>query len=381
MSLINTESTSEGTILIVDDDQESLCLLEEILYRAGYYVQKANSGEKAQNMIKNEQPELIILDLRMPGMDGLELCRKVKSDSAISGIPILFISGYGQMEDKVKAFEAGGVDFITKPFQPYEIIARVKAHLSLRRMHQNLEKKISELERSNRMLQDFAFTASHDLQEPLRKISTFGEMILNRNSAGLDGRTRDYLVRMQEAAKRMQALLASLLEYSRVTTKTEPFRQTNLNKSVRQALSNLSILIKEKQGEVEVGDLPSLPCDQVQIVQVFQNLICNALKFQEKGKKPCIKVYALPAEKNKKGNTCRIVVEDNGIGFDPGKTDKIFRPFYRLHGRSSSYEGVGMGLSICDKIIERHGGYIRVESVPGQGSIFEIRLPITQAKM
>lgn len=380
MNFINNESLIGGAILIVDDDQESLCLLEEILSSAGYSVQQANNGEIALNMIKNEQTELIILDIRMPGMDGLELCRQVKSDSTTSGIPILFISGYGQMEDKVKAFEVGGVDFITKPFQSYEIIARVKAHLSLRRMHQKLEKKIFELERSNRVLQDFAFIASHDLQEPLRKISTFGDMILNQNSASLDERNRDYLVRMQEAAKRMRALLDSLLEYSRVTTKTEPFRQTDLNKSVRQALSNLSILIRETQGKIEVGDLPSLPCDQVQIVQVFQNLIGNALKFQEQDKKPYIKVYALPAEKDQKGDVCRIYVEDNGIGFDNKHLNKLFMPFTRLHGRSSSYEGVGMGLSICDKIIERHGGYITANSVPGQGSIFEIRLPMTQAK-
>ena len=380
MNFGNNESETGGTILIVDDDEGCLCLLEDILSRSGYVVKKAGNGETALSMIKIEQPELIILDIRMPGMDGFELCGQVKSDSATSGIPVLFISGYGEMEDKVKAFEAGGVDFITKPFDFYEIIARVKTHLSLRRMHQKLEKKISELERSNQVLQDFAFIASHDLQEPLRKISTFGEMILDQNSTVLDEKNRDYLVRMQEAATRMQALLTSLLEYSRVTTKAEPFRQTNLNKSVRQALSNLSILIKETQGKVEVGHLPSLPCDQVQIVQVFQNLIGNALKFHREGKQPYVKVYALPTEKDQTNDTCRIFVEDNGIGFDNKQLNKLFMPFTRLHGRNSPYEGVGMGLSICDKIIERHGGYITANSVPGHSSIFEIRLPITQVK-
>jgi len=379
MNSINNESIIGGAILIVDDEQESLVLLQEILSRSGYSVQQANNGETALYMIKNEQPELIILDIRMPGMDGFELCRQVKSDSTTSGIPILFISGYGQMEDKVRAFEVGGVDFITKPFQSYEIIARVKAHLSLRRLHQKLEKKISELERSNRVLQDFAFIASHDLQEPLRKISTFGDLILNKNSASLDERNRDYLVRMQEAAKRMRALLTSLLEYSRVTTKTEPFKQTDLNQSVRQALSNLSILIRETQGKVDVGDLPSLQCDQVQIVQVFQNLIGNALKFQEKDKKPYIKVYALPAEKDQKSDICRIFVEDNGIGFDNKHLNKLFMPFNRLHSKSD-YDGVGMGLAICDKIIDRHGGSITANSSPGHGSIFAIILPITQVK-
>jgi two-component system sensor histidine kinase/response regulator len=379
MNSINNESIIGGAILIVDDEQESLVLLQEILSRSGYSVQQANNGETALYMIKNEKPELIILDIRMPGMDGFELCRQVKSDSTTSGIPILFISGYGQMEDKVRAFEVGGVDFITKPFQSYEIIARVKAHLSLRRMHQKLEKKISELERSNRVLQDFAFIASHDLQEPLRKISTFGDLILNKNSASLDERNRDYLVRMQEAAKRMRALLTSLLEYSRVTTKTEPFKQTDLNQSVRQALSNLSILIRETQGKVDVGDLPSLQCDQVQIVQVFQNLIGNALKFQEKDKNPYIKVYALPAEKDQKSDICRIFVEDNGIGFDNKHLNKLFMPFNRLHSKSD-YDGVGMGLAICDKIIERHGGSITANSIPGHGSIFAVILPITQVK-
>jgi signal transduction histidine kinase len=189
----------------------------------------------------------------------------------------------------------------------------------------------------------------------------------------LDEISRDYINRMQKAAGRMQNLLGSLLSYSRVSTKAEPLRGTHLKKSVESALSNLEIMIKEKNASVEVGDLPTVKADRVQMIQLFQNLIGNALKFHGENNSPYIKIYARKvADANEVYEIC---VQDDGIGFDERYVDKIFLPFQRLHGRSSEYEGVGMGLAICRKIVERHGGKITARSEPGKGSTFIVTLP------
>jgi light-regulated signal transduction histidine kinase (bacteriophytochrome) len=228
------------------------------------------------------------------------------------------------------------------------------------------------LESFNKELQDFTFIASHDLQEPLRKVRSFGDMLVAKRGVSLDKDSRDYIRRMQAAAARMQALLNSLLAYSRVTTKAEPRKKTNLKKSVEEALSNLERMIQEKNAGVEIGDLPTIKADRVQMVQLFQNLIQNALKFNRDSQPPRVKVYARLEEEK---GSYEICVEDNGVGFEEKYLDKIFLPFQRLYGRSSGYEGQGMGLAICRKIVERHDGEITARSQVGKGSRFIVTLP------
>jgi light-regulated signal transduction histidine kinase (bacteriophytochrome) len=231
--------------------------------------------------------------------------------------------------------------------------------------------RTAELELRNQELQDFAFVASHDLQEPLRKIQTFGDMLVRKFKSSLGTEGRDYLQRMERAAARMQKLLESLLSYSRVTTKAEPLVQTDLKKSVASALSNLEIMIRERNARVKVGDLPIVEADRPQMVQLFQNLIANALKFQRDSAIPQVSIYSRESGNRRAHEIC---VEDNGIGFGEKYRDKIFMPFQRLHGRSG-YEGVGMGLAICKKIVERHGGEITARSELGKGSTFIVILP------
>jgi PAS domain S-box-containing protein len=255
-----------------------------------------------------------------------------------------------------------------------ELELRVKERtVELKNANINLKRANRRLETLNKELQDFAFVASHDLQEPLRKIRSFGDMLAARPAISLDKASTDYVKRMQSAASRMQTLLNSLLSYSRVTTKAEPRTNTDLKNSVDAALSNLEIMIKEKNACIEAGDLPTVKADPVQMIQLFQNLIANALKYHRDGEAPHVKIYSREAGDEKE--VYEIFVEDNGIGFEEKYLDRIFLPFQRLHGRSSGYEGVGMGLAICKKIVERHGGEITARSAPGKGSTFIVTLP------
>jgi signal transduction histidine kinase len=229
-----------------------------------------------------------------------------------------------------------------------------------------------KLEFLNRELQEFAFVASHDLQEPLRKIQAFGNLLGGSCSDRLTEQGRDYLSRIVKSASRMAALLDALLGYSRVATRPEPFTRTNLSEMAQDAVSDLELAVADAKGIVEIGALPTVDADPSQMRQLFQNLIANALKYRREGEQPRIKVSGEMANK-----TCILYVADNGIGFDEKYLHSIFRPFQRLHGRSS-YEGTGMGLAICRKIAERHGGSITAKSTPGQGSVFIVTLPCMQ---
>jgi signal transduction histidine kinase/DNA-binding LacI/PurR family transcriptional regulator len=233
----------------------------------------------------------------------------------------------------------------------------------------SLERFNHRLEQSNRALQEFAYVASHDLQEPLRKITAFGERLGDRSRSALDEQGKDYLQRMQNAAVRMQKLIDSLLSYSRVETTAKPFVSVDVNQVVKGVLSDLEVSIEKSRAQVTVGDLPAMNADPTQLRQLFQNLIGNALKFQRPGAQPVVRVSAAPAAP---GAGPVFVVEDNGIGIEPRFHEKIFGVFQRLHSRDE-YEGSGIGLAVCKKIVERHGGVISVESAAGAGTKFIIR--------
>jgi PAS domain S-box-containing protein len=238
-----------------------------------------------------------------------------------------------------------------------------------KRVEEELKAYMKKLQESNRALQEFASIASHDMQEPLRKILTFGRMLHQQYGEALGDKGGDYLKRMQSSAERMQTLLEALLDYARVTTRINPFIPVDLTELIREVLEDLDVRVSQSGGTVEVGSLPEVQGDRSQMRQLFQNLIGNALKYRGRNK-PVVRVYG----ENGSGVTpARIYVEDNGIGFEEKYLDRIFQPFQRLHGRSE-YEGTGMGLAICRKIVERHGGSITARSRPGEGSTFIVEL-------
>ena len=238
----------------------------------------------------------------------------------------------------------------------------------------NLKVYAAKLEQSNRDLQEFAYIASHDLQEPLRKVLAFGDRLARKYTDVLDETGQDYLKRMRDASQRMQTLINDLLSFSRVSTRAQPFTEIDLNSLVLDVISDLENQIDRTQGKVESGELPTIQADPTQMHQLLQNLITNALKFHSDNVPPHIHVSAQIL-----GSKCQICVTDNGIGFEMQYLDRIFKPFQRLHGRQE-YEGSGMGLAICRRIVERHSGEITAISSPGEGSTFIVSLPIYQSK-
>jgi two-component system sensor kinase FixL len=246
------------------------------------------------------------------------------------------------------------------------------------------ERHRQELERSNQELEQFAYVASHDLQEPLRKIRTFADRLESKSGDNLDESALGYLQSMRNAADRMQTLIQGLLTLSRVTTKGQKFVDVDLKQVAEEVVADLEVRIEEVQGKVEVGKLPQIQADSLQIRQLFQNLIGNALKFRREDEAPVVKIHGriLPEKsqlgRGPKEKQCRITVEDNGIGFDEKYVEKIFDVFQRLHPRDR-YTGTGVGLAICKKIAERHGGTISATSSPGKGSKFTVIVPSVHA--
>ncbi|MGB7377819.1 MAG: PAS domain-containing protein [Rivularia sp. (in: cyanobacteria)] len=231
-----------------------------------------------------------------------------------------------------------------------------------------------ELTRSNEELQQFAFIASHDLQEPLRKITAFGDRLKVTCQDALTDKGHDYLQRMQNAAERMQVLIEDLLTLSRITTRAQPFVEVNIARVTQEVLSDLEIRIAQTQARIEIGELPTIKADPLQMRQLLQNLISNALKFHPEKEPPIVKIYSQKfTNQQLKSEYCEIIVEDNGIGFEEKYLDRIFNVFQRLHGRTE-YEGTGMGLAICRKIVERHQGSITAKSEPGKGASFIVTI-------
>jgi len=234
-----------------------------------------------------------------------------------------------------------------------------------------------QVQRSNRELEQFASIASHDLQEPLRKIQAFGDRLQSKCGQVLGEQGRDYLKRMQSAAARMQAFINNLLTFSRLTAGSRTFVRVDLTQVVHEVLADLEDRVHQTEGRVDVGQLPTVEADPMQMRQLLQNLISNSLKFHRPQQPPLIQVQGTILENGHNKSVCQITVQDNGIGFEEAYLDRIFEAFQRLHG-PSEFEGTGMGLTICRRIVERHGGSITARSAPGQGAIFVVSLPAKQ---
>jgi signal transduction histidine kinase len=268
---------------------------------------------------------------------------------------------------------------LNEPMPDGGTIATYQDVTDLERATEKMVDYTRKLERSNRELVDFAYVASHDLQEPLRKIEAFGDRLLKKYRTVLPEDGQMFVDRMQSAAERMRQLINDLLSYSRVTTAAAPFAKVKLADVLAGVVSDLQIRIEETNARIEVGELPAIECDALQMRQLFQNLIGNALKFRRAGVDPVVAITAADGgAPDVAGPAITIAIADNGIGFEQQFKEQIFVIFQRLHSRSE-YEGTGIGLATCRKIVERHQGSIDAIGRPGEGSTFTIALPLTQS--
>jgi light-regulated signal transduction histidine kinase (bacteriophytochrome) len=255
----------------------------------------------------------------------------------------------------------------------HDITERKLAEVEIHQSQQELQMYAERLKRSNQALEDFAFAASHDLKEPLRKVQSFGEILKTSYAHLLDEKGRDYINRMQAATNRMQNMIDGLLEYSRIGMDTQPMTPVDLQEVASEVVSDLETKIEETGGQVVFDSLPTLEADPLQMRMLLQNLLANGLKFHRPDVPPLVKVSAVSYA----SGWVELVFEDNGVGFKMERVEELFQPFRRLHGRSE-FEGSGVGLAICQKIAERHGGAITARSAPGEGSTFIVKLPIRQ---
>lgn len=380
-SVASDTPAAARSILIVDDVSTNLQVLTSHLESGGYVTLVARGGQEAIERAEFARPDLILLDVVMPGMDGFETCRRLKQSATTRDIPVIFMTALTAIDDKVNGFRAGAVDYVTKPLNAEEVLARVDTHLTLFALRQQLaaqngqlrqeirtrEHAQAALQRSNAELEQLAYVASHDMQEPLRMIASYLQLVADRYGDRLDADGHEFIGYAVDGAKRMQALISDMLAFSRVTTKARPFDSVDCAKVVATAKLHLQIAIKESGAVITESRLPTVLGDATQLVQLLQNLIGNAIKFRGEA---ALRVH-VSAEAT--DDAWILSVSDNGMGIAPEYFERIFVLFQRLHGRRD-YPGTGIGLALCKRIVERHGGRIWVESHPGQGSVFKFNL-------
>lgn len=405
-------------ILLVDDREDNLMSMEAILAPDGYSFVKASSGSQALKILLNEIDfALILMDVKMPNLNGFETAALIYEREKLKHIPIIFITANNYGEENVyKGYRMGAVDYIYKPINSELLRAKVSVLVDLYRknhrlieqekrliiINRNLEMEITErkaseervkelnrqllenislLESANRDLDRFAFMASHDLQEPLRKIRTFSDLLFVKYQQVLDTPAINYINRIQNAAVRMQTLISDILAFSRINNEKDTFVNYNLNIILQEAIDELDSTIQEKKAQLQIQELPAIDVNPGLIRPLFENLLSNALKYSQKDEPPVInirsEVITATTSNKEPVQYCRIYVQDNGIGFDQVYAEQIFDMFRRLHVHSE-FEGTGIGLTLCKKIVEKHNGFISVQSKVGKGSTFIISLPVHQ---
>jgi len=415
-------------ILLVDDREDNLFSMETILETEGYLFEKATSGRQALKILLKEFDfALILMDVNMPNLNGFETASLIYEREKLRHIPIIFITAntYGE-ENVFKGYRMGAVDYIYKPVNPDLLRAKVTVFVDLyKQKHQlimqeqklveinrNLQFEINErkaseekiielntellnnvdrLEKANKELDRFAFMASHDLQEPLRKILMFTSRIYAKNANVLEAEVIMDLKRIQKATSRMQDLIQDILMFSKVSVQNDSFVKSDMRVLIEEVLDDLNESVVAKKASIELGQIPALQVNPVLMRPLFFNLISNALKYSKENVPPVIKIYPDPGNNVNGSNLgndrtygvsskeyCRIYVKDNGIGFDQRYSEQIFEMFKRLHSQDE-YEGTGIGLALCKQIVEKHNGFINVLSKINEGSTFIVSLPIAHS--
>jgi two-component system, sensor histidine kinase and response regulator len=368
---MSTEKKTKGTLLIVDDTPANVSVLFDFLNENGFKVLVAQDGKRAIQKALYAMPDLILLDIMMPGMDGFETCQRLKSDEKTQDIPIIFMTALADTVDKVKGFQLGAADYITKPIQHEEVLARVKSQLHFTHLKNQLEARSLELEKRNMELDAFAHTVAHDLKNPLNAIINYTEMLIEEclPDTSPDQEMRDTLHKVEQSGRKMVSIIDALLLLAGVSKQTNLATQPlDMADIIEQVIQRLSYMINEYQVNIKLPEnWPIATGYAPWVEEVWTNYISNAIKYG--GKPPLVELGANTEEKDK----IRFWIRDNGPGLTEEAKKQLFTPFTRLH--TGSVEGHGLGLSIVQQVVERLGGQVGVETTEGQGCRFYFTLP------
>jgi signal transduction histidine kinase len=366
-------------ILVVDDNAENLRLLSQMLSERGYRVRVANSGRRALQSVQSNAPDLILLDIMMPDMNGYRVCEELKADEAFQDIPVIFVSALGEALDKVRAFSSGGVDYVTKPFQIKEVLARVRTHLFLHSLQKDLERQVAELNA-------FAHTVAHDIKSPLSVLVGYGDILADDSFDLQHQELKDIAEAIVKSGRRVSNIVDELLLLSSVHQMQEVKRTAlDMTAIVRRVQERLEPLIQESQSEITVP--PTWPMALGYgpwIEEVWVNYLSNAIKYGgcpdedipprvELGFDDLASDGMSEMENPFTGASVRFWVRDNGPGIAPEQQGQLFTEFTRLHQVRA--QGHGLGLSIVQRVVEKLGGQVGVESDLGEGSLFYFILP------
>jgi two-component system sensor histidine kinase/response regulator len=384
--------TRHPALLLVDDRPENLLALEAVLEPLGHPMVRAESGEEALRRLLAEDFAVIVLDVQMPGMDGFETAEQIKQRERTRDIPIIFLTAMSRdAEHRMQGFEVGAVDYIFKPVEPDLLRAKVSVFVELfqknrlldeqraalaaelrerQRAEQRLALKSQELERSNADLEQFAYIASHDLQEPLRVMAGYLELLDERSGPELDDTGRQWIAKATRMAERMSALLSDLLAFARAGAGSREAVPVDLDEAVGIAIDNLGTVIRETGAEINAdNDLGTVQAAPSEMVQILQNLIANAVKYRGTAD-PVVRVTV---ERN--DGMVQVAVRDNGRGVPDEHLERVFGMFERVEG--GPYPGTGLGLAVCRRLVERGGGRVWME--PNKGSGVTVRFTVPAA--
>jgi len=364
----------QPTIMVVDDAPDNLTVLEKMLREQGYRVVAFPRGDLALKAAARKPPDLILLDIMMPGMDGLAVCERLKADATLKEIPVLFISGLSETRDKIAAFSAGGVDYVTKPFQPEEVRVRVETHLTLRRQRQELQNAYERLRELESQRDNLVHMIVHDMRSPLTVIA--GNLELAQMSA-LPDDAADCLAEAFRAIRALVEMVSSILDVSKMEAgqMTLKLSAVDMGDLLSKALQSVDPIKGQRTLALKAPEkMAPFPCDAHLIERVVQNLIHNALKFTDE-KEGAVTVSVASA-----GDMARVTVSDNGPGISAEYREKIFDKFWQAAaGKQGQKPSTGLGLAFCKLAVEAHGGKIGVESRKGKGSDFWFTLPAPKA--
>ena len=359
-----------GKILIVDDRPENLFATEALLKPLGADIVTAESGEAALEAVLATQFALVLLDVQMPGMDGFETARLMKTRPSMQGVPIIFVTAISKEDHFAsEAAEIGAVDYVFKPINSDILKSKVKVYLDLYRQREQILQLNATLRQSNEELERFAYVCSHDMQEPVRMMNTYAGFLAEDAMEALDASSRDYVRYIRDNAVRMQKMIRDILSFSRVGREEIRFETVDCQVILDEVLEEFQDVANKTGATITHTGMPTLQTSPTLIRVLLQNLIGNALKFQDGKRPPQVGISA-----RRDGRMWRVDVKDNGIGIDPAFSGRIFTIFQRLH-REDDYPGTGIGLSTCRKFTRLCGGDVTFTSAPGEGSTFSFTLP------